>query len=321
MINGHGDDLYHYPGIRMNFSSNIPQHVDLSALKRHLASCLDVIDTYPEPEAWSLERLLAQQLGVSEQCVIVTSGATEAIYLTAQTFRMQHHIAEPTFSEYADAISLNEATSHGGEAGDALWLCNPNNPTGTVMERQAVGEQMSRYDLVVVDQSYEGYTDVPLLTAREAAAAGNVVQIHSLTKAYGVPGLRIGYIVTSARLAERLRRQLRPWSVNALAIEAGKYLVAHATPLRPDLAEAQRLRRQLSAIDGISVAPTRTNFMLCTLRDSTAADLKGHLARHHGILIRDASNFRGLTPHHFRVAAQQTEENDALVRAINDYLK
>ncbi|MBR1932902.1 MAG: aminotransferase class I/II-fold pyridoxal phosphate-dependent enzyme [Prevotella sp.] len=317
MIKGHGDDAYQYPDIRMNFSSNIPQHVDLSALKQHLATRLDLIANYPEPEALSLERLIASQHGISEECVIVTSGATEAIYLTAQTFRMSHHFAAPTFSEYEDAVRMYRSYA---KKTQALWLCNPNNPTGEVLPWQTVYERMSHYDLVVIDQSYEGYTEVPLLTPREAAAAGNVVQIHSLTKTYGVPGLRIGYIVAARRLAQQLRRQMRPWAVNALAIEAGLFLIAHATPIRPDLAEAQRLSAALNAIDGISVLPTQTNFMLCTISGHTATQLKEHLVRQHGMLIRDASNFRGLTPHHFRVAAQLPIENDALVSAINHYL-
>ena len=318
MIKGHGDDTYQYEGIRMNFSSNIPQHADLTALKRHLGTRLDAIANYPEPEAWTLERLIAQKLGVPPECVVATSGATEAIYLTAQTFRMHHDIATPTFSEYADAICIYRSYA---KKTRALWLCNPNNPTGSVLGWQAVYERMSRYDLVVIDQSYEGYTDEPLLSAREAVAAGNVVQIHSMTKTYGVPGLRLGYLVASRRLAEQLRRHMQPWAVSALAVEAGLFLVEHCAPLRPDLAEAQRLWHRLNDVEGISMMPTRTNFMLGTVSGSTANELKEHLARKYKMLIRDASNFQGLTPHHFRIAAQTPQENDALVNAIEHFMQ
>jgi len=85
------------------------------------------------------------------------------------------------------------------------------------------------------------------------------------------------------------------------------------------LAETQRLRALLNEIDGIETVDTQTNFFLCTIQQATAAELKEYLAREHGILIRDASNFTGLTPHHFRIATQSPAENDALVAAILNY--
>jgi threonine-phosphate decarboxylase len=149
----------------------------------------------------------------------------------------------------------------------------------------------------------------------------NVIQVHSFTKTYAVPGLRLGYITAHKRLTEEMRLFLRPWSVSALAIEAGKYLFEHLELIcRPDLAEAQRLRQQLIAI-GIDVMPTQTNFMLCRMKEHDAGALKKYLVRHHGMLIRDASNFHGLTPQHFRVAAQTPVENDALVAAIRNFIE
>jgi len=106
MIEGHGDDLYRYDAdmVRMNFSSNVYPHADHTALKEHLSAHLDMIKHYPEPRTRSLEKLIALKLGLSSESVMVTNGATEAIYLIAQ---MLHHsasvIPQPTFSEYADA--------------------------------------------------------------------------------------------------------------------------------------------------------------------------------------------------------------------------
>ena len=85
------------------------------------------------------------------------------------------------------------------------------------------------------------------------------------------------------------------------------------------LAETQRLRAMLNGIEDIEAQQTQTNFFLCTIRQATAAELKEYLAREHGILIRDASNFTGLTPHHFRIATQSPAENDDLVTAIKNY--
>ncbi len=317
MIDGHGDDIFRYGNIRMNFSSNICQHANLAALKAYLATRLNVIANYPEPEAWSLERLLARQLDIPEECVVVTSGATEAIYLVAQAFRYHYRFLSPSFSEYEDACAMYPPQSqHSG-----LWLCNPNNPTGDVYSREQILQWTKEYQLVVIDQSYEDYTDAPVLTSREAVAWGNVIQLHSLTKSYGIPGLRIGYVTAHSRLTAAIRRCLRPWAVNALAVEAGKFLLNEGTPLRPDLVEAHRLALMLEQTGFVRVTPSHTNFMLCEILSCSAAELKDYLARQHGMLIRDASNFKGLTARHFRVAAQSPEENDALVTAIREFME
>ena len=353
MLQGHGDDAYRYAGIRHNFSSNIFSHADLSGLKTFLSSRLDAIGTYPEPEPRALERLIAEQSGVGEECVLVTSGATEAIYLIASLTPAPSPKGEgsdclstavifsPTFSEYADACHhanlsvvstpLSLWRGVGGEAGpvgSSAWLCNPNNPTGSVIPKADVLGLAKRYHLLVLDQSYEDYTLAPLLSPAEAVAAGNILQLHSLTKTYCIPGLRIGYVVGAAALIGQLRQRLRPWSVNALAIEAATWLIRSHVRVLPELtaylAEAQRLRNALHAIDGISVEPTSTNFMLCRLDERlgiTAAELKEHLATRNGLLIRDASNFEGLTPYHFRVAAQTREEDDELIKSIKEQAK
>ena len=180
---------------------------------------------------------------------------------------------------------------------------------------------MAEHDLVVLDHSYENYTDEHIMSPRWGCRTPYSIQIHSMTKSYGIPGLRLGYITAHESLIARIRENLRPWSVSALAIEAGKFLLQHDELLcKPDLQEAQRLAESLKNLWGIIVTPSQTNFMLCRLVHYTSAELKDYLAREHHILIRDCSNFRGLTHHYFRVASQTPEENDALVNAINQFI-
>ncbi len=323
MIKGHGDDAYQYPqDIRADFSSNICcQDINHEGLMAHLAGLPLLVAHYPEPEAWSLEQRLASRLGIRPDCVIVTSGATEAIYLVAQTFRMRAEIPTPTFSEYADACQMYPATDH---TSTVLWLCNPCNPTGAVVDKDLIDRYTQKYSMVILDQSYENYTHRPVLSAQAAVKAGNVVQIHSMTKTYAVPGIRLGYITAAAPLVQRIKRWLRPWSVSSLAIEAGHYLLEHDELIcTPDLDETQRLFNMLNQMPGISVMPTECNFMLCQLTGTphrTAAQLKHYLAHRHGLLIRDAANFKGLSPQHFRVATQQPWANDALVHGIGEFI-
>ena len=320
MIEGHGDDAYKYRDIKSDFSSNICAHGSHQDLLNHLAAHPELIDHYPEPEAWTLERMLAERHDIDPKQVIVTSGATEAIYLIAQTFHLRPVIPEPTFSEYADACSIING-QWSMVNGQCCWICNPNNPTGEVYDQLYINKMMAEHELVVIDQSYANYTDSPVMSPRWGCRTPYSIQIRSMTKDYGVPGLRLGYITAHESLTEQIRRHMRPWSVSALAVEAGKYLLQHDELIcRPDLQEAQRLREKLSQIEGIEVATTQTNFMLCRLEHHTAAELKEYLANEHHILIRDASNFKGLTPHHFRIAAQTPEENNALVEAIKQFI-
>ena len=325
MIEGHGDDLYKYPDIKMNFSSNIYNGTDLSALKAYLCTRMDVVRSYPEPSAASLESMIALDYGISPDEVLVTSGAVDAIYLIAQAYRElgTSHVLQPTFREYEDACHVFDYQER--EDGALCWLCNPNNPTGSVLTNGAVFELADHHRLLVVDQSYEDYTLEHLLEPAEAVKHDNLILLHSMTKRYAVPGLRLGYVTASATIIRCLREQYRPWAVNALSLEAGKWLVSRGVSAIPNLpgylAETERLRLLLNGIDGIEAQETMTNFFLCTIQQATAHELKEYLAHEHGILIRDASNFTGLTTHHFRIAAQSSGENDALVAAIRQFIE
>jgi threonine-phosphate decarboxylase len=323
MIEGHGDDLYRYDNIKMNFSSNIYNGTDLSELESYLCSRVDVVRSYPEPSAASLEQMIAHECGISPDEVLVTSGAVDAIYLIAQVYRNEGscRIMQPTFREYEDACRVFGYQER--EDGALCWLCNPNNPTGDVMANDEVLALAGRHRLIIVDQSYEDYTMAPLLQPADVVGRDDIILLHSMTKRYAVPGLRLGYITASAKMISCLREQYRPWAINALSLEAGKWLVQRGETAIPDLstylAETQRLRAMLNEIEGIEAQQTQTNFFLCAIQQATAAELKEYLAREHGILIRDAFNFTGLTPHHFRIATQSPAENDALVTAIKNY--
>lgn len=326
MIDGHGDDIYQYGEVRCNFSSNISPLIDTSLLRQHLACRMELINHYPEPSAHSLEVLIAAEHNVSPSEVLVTSGATDAIYLIAQTLRSEKTFAvkRPTFSEYADACRMY-GYEEAPKGGAVRWLCNPNNPTGEVRTIDTVKVLSRRHHWLVIDQSYEDYTYNPPLSAREAIDMQNVIVIHSMTKRFAIPGLRLGYIIAPSAVINRLRANHRPWAVNALAIEAGRWLLTHKNPkehliMVTLLTETRFLANKLRGIFGIHVYPTETNYMLCSIQQSSAAELKDYLLTRHGLLIRDASNFEGLKDCHFRISAQLPEFNDELVEAIRDYV-
>lgn len=335
MIFGHGDDTYRYGDqVKMNFSSNIYQKADLSELEAYLAQHLDAIRHYPAPVAQELETMIAEKLGIPANMVMVTSGANEAIYLIAQLYRgWASVIPQPTYHEYEDACKMfGHLISY--ERTDDLnilpedriyWLCNPDNPTGNVLLKPLllrIIKQHPRY-LHVLDQSYADYTLQPVIRPKEVVDCYNAMIIRSLSKTYCIPGLRLGYLTASPIIIDRIRQIRQPWTVNTLAIEAGKFLIAHNPKVLPDmsdyLTEAQRLKQALQEIEGLMVMDTFTHYMLVHIEWATSLELKSWLIANYGILIRDASNFHGLDVHCFRVAAQSPEENDTLIRAIKEF--
>jgi threonine-phosphate decarboxylase len=336
MIEGHGDDIYRYGDlVKMNFSSNIFRQADLTPLQEHLASHLGVLGQAPDPQPWGLESLIAEKLGLDPEGVMVTNGTTEAVYLIAAMFRESASIIpQPTYNEYADACRIfNHIISY--EKNDELtelpnnrvyWICNPNNPSGNVLMKGFVDYVVRRSprNTFVVDQSFEAYTQEALLIPHEVQNLPNLLVLHSIGKTYGVPGLRLGYVTSHPATIRQLRSMRQPWPTDALSLEAGEYLIEHGTPvsacMKEALEEAERLRTNLRHTDGIRVFETKTTFMLCEILRESAKELKQYLINEHGILIRDCSNFQGLSDSFFRVASQTPEENDALVEAVRQFL-
>ena len=333
MTLGHGDDIYNFKDIKINFSSNVYNHFNHEGLKRHLAENIYKIKNYPEPSAASLETALSKHLNLDESNVLVTNGATEAIYLIAQAFwGSTTFILEPTFSEYADACLINKhkvtylmqmpQSTYGF---DMMWICCPNNPTGTVFDKEKLQNFIKNnpHTVFVIDASYARYTDLPLISIVRASELPNVLMLHSMTKDFGIPGLRLGYISANKNLLDRIREQQPPWSVNALAQTAGLYLLQHHEEYRFDLKELmderKRVAEKLQQDPNIEVYPSDSHILLCKLRHGKAPELKDYLANQHGILIRDASNFHGLTSAHFRIAIQSPAENNELLHAIKLY--
>lgn len=336
MIEGHGDDLYKYgKRIVSNFSSNVYNRIDHSGLYRRLNERLSTISSYPEPMPYSLENEIARRYSLTPRQVCVTNGATEAIYLIAQAFQGRTSaVLGPTFSEYADACRVHRhkvkpfySLDTLPEDAELVWICNPNNPTGEARSKEELKEQIAAHPdkLFVFDQSYEYFTLKSLLSIREAALLPNVILLHSMTKQYAIPGLRVGFFTASEGLADEIRSLRMPWSVNSLAIEAAKYLLEEGAGISADipklLAERERLATKLLATGMLDIWPTDTHYMLIKLRVGRAAALKDFLAVNHGILIRDASNFEGLDESFFRIATQTSEENDQLVKAIGDWME
>ena len=338
MIEGHGNDINNYNvRLKADFSSNINCHTSTSFICNYLNKKIhDAITKYPQPQPYKLEKHLSETHRIKTQELCVTSGATEAIYLIAQAFKgKKSAIMQPTFSEYQDACKIHGHLIHNFcnilyqdlSEFNLCWLCNPNNPTGQTIPYDTLEQTILRNPntIFVIDQSYEHFTHKPLFSAYNAIKYPNIILIHSFTKRYAVPGLRLGYVTACETIIKHLHQLRMPWSVNSLAIETGLLLADNIVMSLPYLSQylkdANLLRINLQNETKIYVLPTDTHFMLCRLPHGNSAELKNYLITEYKLLIRDAANFVGLDNHYFRIATQTREMNDLLVSAIKKFLE
>lgn len=337
MISGHGDDRHQYSKpVCADFSSNVWSGGTPPELISHLRQNLHLVGNYPEPDAAELCRKMAELHRVSADQVLAFNGSVEAFYSIALAFRgLVSGILFPAFAEYEDACRIhehqlrffrsNEWLNILEPAADLLWLGNPNNPDGRVFAVQEVEKALGAFPrtVFVVDEAYAGlvagFESVVALTTRYP----NLIVVRSLTKCCAIPGLRLGYVVASEKLAARLRNFQQPWSVNALAQEAGKFIVGHPALFSPDTLHLRQLssdlQRAIGQLDGFRVIFSGAPFFLIEMQTGTAAQLKRFLLDKHGILIRDASNFRGLGSNYFRVSALTGANNLLLLNGLSDW--
>ena len=338
MIQGHGNNVYEYEGlIQADFSSNIAFNHQADTICKYLATKLSVIQNYPDPQAVRLTEKLAAHHAVSPKQILVTNGSAELFYLLAHLRAGSRTlICTPAFAEYEDAcrlykhtldfIPLNTFGEQTYQAYQTVWLANPNNPDGhvTALEQITVQCLQAPDTLFIVDEAYQSLCELQHTTSF-ASLPRNLLTVHSLTKSFAIPGLRLGYLIADAVWIEQLTAMRPPWSVNALALEAGDFILNQYDALLPDkdalMAASHYLQTELGKHPAIEVIPSCCNFMLCKLRTPQVAALKDYLIHQHGLLIRDASNFRGLDAHYFRVAAQSVEANKQLLAAIYEAME
>jgi threonine-phosphate decarboxylase len=319
--------------VKANFSSNVvTDDPALAELQAYLQARTGCITSYPEACAESLTQVVAETEQVPPGNVLVTSGATAAIHLLAQAHRRRRStVVVPTFSEYEDACRIHQhrlTFARRGEEGDSpaadlLWFCNPNNPTGEMTPREELLELVDRNPqrIHVVDTAYETFTTTPGPRAADVVSRRNLVLVKSMTKAFSIPGLRLGYVVAPAGQIAELRSHAMPWAVNSLAIEAGRFLLRRGMALTEErrrglLARRAALQGALGALPGLSVYPSGTHYFLFALDEPRSAELKAWLLGEHGLLVRDASNFHGLDGRHVRVAALDEASNALLAAAL-----
>ncbi len=341
MINGHGNNLYSFEKgkIKYDFSSNIAFNNKSDDIINHLKATLNSIKNYPHPSAVNLAKKLAEFHKINEENILVVNGSAEAFYIVAHFLSIINNLScnslilTPSFAEYEDSCTLYKHTlsfeeiEH-FEAKDiseqnSIWLGVPNNPNGYITPDKLI-EAKSKENLnclFIIDRAYNQLSEI---SDNKISISKNIIYINSLTKSFGIPGIRLGYIIASKDIIAQLSQMRPPWSVNSLAIHSGEYIIDNYSQLlfnkRELLGESYFLQQEIQKLSNFYVYPSKSNFFLCRIEcASTSEELQEYLIEKHGILIRDASNFRSLSNKHFRIAAQKRDANIHLINALKEW--
>jgi len=332
MLHGHGDDGYQFTQpVTADFSTNVWYGGEPAGLKEYLFHRWTSINRYPEVIAGSLAQQAADHHQLRAEQVLINSGTTESIYLIAQAFAgRKTTIVVPAFAEYEDACRMHnhqllfldwgQLADLPALTTDLVFICNPNNPTGALFAQVASWIARNPQTIFVVDEAFIEFTRCSPSLIPSLDHHANLIIMRSLTKTYAIPGLRLGYVVSSPTMIARLKTWKQPWTVNALALEAGRFIFeqyAHShPPMKALLEDAAVFRNDLHHLEGLRVHDSQTHFFLVETQRGTAAELKQFLMTNFGFLIRDASNFRGLGAGHFRLATLLPEKNKVLINAL-----
>jgi histidinol-phosphate aminotransferase len=302
------------------------------------------LNFYPEPQPQALIERLAKLYQVRQDMLLVSRGSDEAIDLLVRAFCRAGEdaviICPPTFGMYAVAAHIQAAQviqvplkAEDGFALDTrtlierctsavklIFLCSPNNPTGTLLKQEAileVADALASRALVVVDEAYIEFSSRPSMAAL-VAHRPQLAVLRTLSKAHGLAGARLGTLIADPEIITLLRKLIAPYAIPQLTLEAVLPLLAptHLRTLDRRIGEIRserdRLARALSRLPGVKqVVPSEANFLLVRFADAAAALSRARAAR---LLVRDARGYAGLEDA-LRFSLGTTVQNARLLEA------
>ena len=319
----------------LDFSANInPRGLPPKARERLARDAANphLLKLYPDPSARVLRDALSRQLDVPPEAIVIGPGAEALLSPALRAINPRRAIVPiPAFSEYARVCAQNDVergtpAQIGNAPYDVIFLNNPRNPTGALLERDEVLRIIESAPATLMDEAFIDYAPHASVT-RDAASRANLIVVRSLTKFYGCPALRAGYAVTHPDTARAMASFLPTWPVTQFAIDALAIAVEDRdyadAVLKENTCEREILRRNLEAL-GLTVFPSAANFLLLELRPDMprSSELRARLIGRHRILIRNCDSYEGLAPgRHVRVAVRSREDNLRMVKALAGELK
>jgi cobyric acid synthase CobQ/L-threonine-O-3-phosphate decarboxylase len=327
----------------LDFSANINPLGPPEWLRPLISSEVASLVHYPDPYAGKLVQAIAERYQVPLESVVVANGTTELLYQLPRLLgRAQALIPCPSYIDYTKVMTLAGMTvrpflllAENGfvldpqelgpllTGGELVVIGTPNNPTGALVDPKQIIQLAKGHPatLFLVDEAFldfvEGGRSVAL-------AADNIMTLHSLTKFYAIPGLRLGFGIFPLPIARLLREHLPPWTVNTLAQAVGVRALADQDYAEQSRILCQELRtdlaRDLQRFPALQLFDSAANYLLLRLRDGSDATILAARLLERKIMIRTCSNYTGLDASYFRIAVRTAAENRRLLDALTEIL-
>ena len=339
----HGGDIYRNK-VALDFSVNINPFGMPKEVETALHNAVEQSELYPDIVSGELRQVVSRWLSVDEDELIFGNGASELFMAIARAVNPKTTVIPvPSFYGYQYALEAVESETvyvelkeENGflpddslidaltEQTDLLFLTNPNNPTGTLLNREYLHRILKHCKkkniTVVLDECFIEFCGEEYSFLSETATYSNLLVVRAFTKSFAIPGVRLGYLVGSdALLLDKIKKQLPEWNLSVFAQQAGVACIKAKDYLSETVnymsSERKRMKEQLEAL-GLRVYDGKANFLLFYSEIPLYEKL---LER--GILIRDCSNYKGLSKGYYRVAVKKREDNEILWKAIGECIE
>lgn len=312
---------------------------------------IHVIESLPPADAHGMRLKFARHHQIDDTRVAAGNGTTWFIYTIPKALNIKKAvIVGPTYSDYEDACRMNQTQTSflGAEpqrefvpdmesvstlAGfaDLVFICNPNNPTGALIDKEIISGLIQKHPqtLFVIDESYLPFLpDADELSFVKEARYDNLIVLSSMSKIFRIPGLRTGFITASSKITSKIMAHYQPWSVNAVAQTVIEYIFDHPEIIEPfykrtreyTAAEKDHFLNKMASCPGLKLFEGHAYFILAQLAGSHVAPDVCQKVGQERILIRDCSNFQGLSEKFIRFSLKKREENDALAGVLKKVL-
>jgi histidinol-phosphate aminotransferase len=316
----------------------VPESVEIAAI-----NSIKSVNRYPDINSRELTEKIAAFENVPEDWIFVSNGAAEAIYRIAFYLKPKRGlVTAPTFSEYESAmkssgtsvswLNLCEENNFKTEDNifnvldttDIVFLCNPNNPTGQITERKMVEKiadccKKNNANLVVDEcfldfvENKDEYSIVPKLREYD-----NLIVLKAFTKIYAIPGIRLGYCISSNKdLINGLKNSGPPWNVSTIAQAAGIAALKEKEYVKKSV-EYVKIQREylVNELNKLNIKSYESHANYVFFK-TNIPNLKEEMLKK-GILIRSCSNYRNLSEEYYRIAVKKEDENKIFIEKLKE---
>ncbi len=359
MNNKHGGTIYTIarqmgiePSELLDFSASINPLGFSPRVKRALRGHDDAILHYPDQEAYDFIQELARYHRLPADNIIAGNGSSELIFLLPSVVKTKKVLlVVPTFSEYESSIRKaggkvfylrtteeeqfsiqpQDVLKELQKGYDALYICNPNNPTGVLTSKEVLKDiarsARQRSTAVIIDETFIDFNENQSLK-HATKELENIYILRSMTKFFALPGLRAGYLISEEGNIKKLREQQEPWTMNALAQYAGVESLRDKDYIQRSLHYMKTARHELAAglqtIPCLKVFASKANYLLIKLLEPAPLSVSGlynKLLLEERIIIRKCNTFQGMGDSYFRIAVRKKSENKLLIGKLRKILQ